>query len=94
MELRDPRGGWAFSEIEICRIMGWTDTKMIMRYASIRGEDLAARMVWRLAQCSSGLSRICGARFVISSRLRVREVAADFGEHRFANGGKVFSLVD
>lgn len=46
VEMRDPvRGGWLFSEIEICRIMGWTDTKMMLRYASMRGEDLAARMV-------------------------------------------------
>ena len=46
VQMRDPkRGGWMFSEIEICRIMGWTDTKMMLRYASLRGEDLAARMV-------------------------------------------------
>ena len=45
VELRDPRGGWAFSEIEVCRIMGWSDTKMMLRYASLRGEDLAVRMV-------------------------------------------------
>lgn len=45
IELRDKRGhGWAFSEIEVCRIMGWTDTKMMLRYASLRGEDLAARL--------------------------------------------------
>jgi integrase len=45
VELRSPRGGWVFSDIEICRIMGWTDTNMMLRYASLRGEDLAARMV-------------------------------------------------
>lgn len=44
VELRSPRGGWAFGDIEICRIMGWTDTRMMLRYASLRGEDLAARM--------------------------------------------------
>jgi integrase len=44
VELRSARGGWVFSDIEICRIMGWTDTKMMLRYASLRGEDLAARM--------------------------------------------------
>lgn len=38
------RGGWAFSEVEVCRIMGWTDTRMMLRYASLRGEDLAARL--------------------------------------------------
>lgn len=36
--------GWTFSEIEVCRIMGWTSTSMALRYASIRGEDLAARL--------------------------------------------------
>jgi integrase len=36
--------GWTFSEIEVCRIMGWTSTAMALRYASLRGEDLAARL--------------------------------------------------
>lgn len=44
VELRTPQGGWVFSDIEICRIMGWTDTNMMLRYASLRGEDLAARL--------------------------------------------------
>jgi integrase len=45
VELRTKGGaGWAFSDIEVCRIMGWTDTKMMLRYASLRGEDLAARL--------------------------------------------------
>ena len=43
-ELRDPAGRWVFSEIEICRILGWSDTRMALRYASMRGEDLAARL--------------------------------------------------
>ena len=42
-ELRGDRG-WTFSELEICRIMGWSDTEMALRYASLRGEDLAARL--------------------------------------------------
>lgn len=42
--LRDPGGRWVFSEIEVCRIMGWSDPKMALRYASLRGEDLAARL--------------------------------------------------
>jgi integrase len=42
--LRDKAGRWAFSEIEICRMMGWSDPKMMMRYASLRGEDLSARL--------------------------------------------------
>ncbi len=44
VELRTPGGGWVFSDIEVCRIMGWTDPKLMLRYASLRGEDLAARL--------------------------------------------------
>lgn len=44
VELRSPRGGWVFSDIEVCRIMGWKDPRMMLRYASLRGEDLAARL--------------------------------------------------
>lgn len=44
VELRSPRGGWVFSDTEICKIMGWTDANMMLKYASLRGEDLAARM--------------------------------------------------
>jgi integrase len=43
-EMRAPGGGWLFSDLEVCRIMGWTDPRMMLRYASLRGEDLAARM--------------------------------------------------
>ncbi len=43
-EMRDARGGWLFSEVEVCKIMGWSDTRMALRYASLRGEDLAARL--------------------------------------------------
>jgi integrase len=43
--LRNQAGGWMFSEIEICRLMGWTSTKMALRYASLRGEDLADRLL-------------------------------------------------
>lgn len=43
-EMRRPDGAWLFSEMEICRIMGWSSPKMALRYASLRGEDLAARM--------------------------------------------------
>lgn len=42
-ELRNDRG-WVFSEIEVCRMMGWTDTRMALRYASLRGEDLSSRL--------------------------------------------------
>lgn len=44
VEMRAPSGGWMFSDLEVCRIMGWTDPRMMLRYASLRGEDLAARM--------------------------------------------------
>lgn len=44
-EMRRASGGWVFSEIEICKIMGWSDPKMALRYASLRGEDLAARLL-------------------------------------------------
>jgi integrase len=42
--MRSPNGGWLFSEVEICKIMGWKDMKMMLRYASLRGEDLSARL--------------------------------------------------
>lgn len=44
VERRGTDGRWLFSEVEVCRIMGWSDTKMMLRYASLRGEDLSARM--------------------------------------------------
>lgn len=44
-ELRAAGGGWVFSDIEVCRIMGWTSTNMALRYASLRGEDLSARLL-------------------------------------------------
>lgn len=37
--------GWLFNDLEICKIMGWTDPKMMLRYASLRGEDLADRLL-------------------------------------------------
>ena len=44
-EMRQPGNGhWVFSEIEVCKIMGWSDTRMALRYASLRGEDLSARL--------------------------------------------------
>lgn len=42
--MRDAAGRWVFGEVELCKIMGWTDTRMMLRYASLRGEDLAARL--------------------------------------------------
>lgn len=43
VEMRNARG-WVFSDTEVCKIMGWTSTAMMLRYASLRGEDLVARM--------------------------------------------------
>lgn len=42
--LRRSDGHWVFSETEICKIMGWKDMRMMLRYASLRGEDLSARL--------------------------------------------------
>lgn len=44
-ELRGKDGRWLFSDVEICRIMGWSNYAMVRRYASLRGEDLAVRML-------------------------------------------------
>lgn len=42
--MRAPGGGWLFSDIEVCKLMGWTDPRMMLRYASLRGEDLSSRL--------------------------------------------------
>ena len=42
--LRNQAGHWVFSETEICKIMGWKRFEMMLRYASLRGEDLSARL--------------------------------------------------
>lgn len=44
-ELKNSKGQWTFSDLEICKIMGWTSTKMALRYLSLRGEDLASRLL-------------------------------------------------
>jgi integrase len=44
VELKRPDGAWTFSELEVCKLMGWSSTDMMLRYASLRGEDLAARL--------------------------------------------------
>ena len=43
--MRDKSDQWMWSETDICKIMGWTDPKMLLRYASLRGEDFADRML-------------------------------------------------
>ena len=45
VEMRDEAGRWRFSDVEVCLIMGWSNYSMILRYASLRGEDLASRLV-------------------------------------------------
>jgi integrase len=44
VSMRIPNGHWTFSETEVCKMMGWTDTRMMLRYASLRGSDLSSRM--------------------------------------------------
>ena len=45
-EMRDATGQWLFREAEIYKVMGWKPgSPMGSRYASFRGEDLAARLV-------------------------------------------------
>lgn len=39
--MRRPDGAWLRSEVEIAKIMGWSSLAMFLRYASLRGEDLA-----------------------------------------------------
>lgn len=39
--LRRPDGAWLRSDTEIVKIMGWSSSAMLARYASLRGEDLA-----------------------------------------------------
>lgn len=42
--MRLKNGFWTYSEVEICKMMGWADTRMMLRYASLRGSDLSLRM--------------------------------------------------
>jgi integrase len=42
--MRAPHGGWLFSDIEVAKVMGWSDLSMMLRYASLRGEDLSSRL--------------------------------------------------
>lgn len=44
-ELRDGQGRWTLSDVEICRLMGWSSLNLALRYASIRGQDLASRVL-------------------------------------------------
>lgn len=39
--MKNKDGGWAFTDAQIMKIMGWTSMTMMLRYASLRGEDLA-----------------------------------------------------
>lgn len=44
IELRSKDGRWMYGDVDVCRIMGWTNTTLLLRYASLRGEDLSDRM--------------------------------------------------
>jgi integrase len=44
VEMRDVRGNWLFRAEEVRRITGHKSDAMFMRYLSLRGSDLAARM--------------------------------------------------
>lgn len=44
LEERNAQGYWAFSEVEIAKMMGWSNLDMLMVYASFRAEDLASRL--------------------------------------------------
>jgi len=44
VSMRQSNGHWTFSETEVCKMMGWKDTRMMLRYASLRGSDLSSRM--------------------------------------------------
>jgi integrase len=39
--MKNKDGAWAFTDAQIMKIMGWTSVTMMLRYASLRGEDLA-----------------------------------------------------
>lgn len=53
LEMRDASGHWMFRLEEVNRIMGWSaNSTMAQRYASFRGEDLAAR-IWTAAAPTS-----------------------------------------
>lgn len=56
LELRDSSGHWLFRLEEVNRIMGWSATSsMAQRYASFRGEDLAARL-WTSSAQAAGVA--------------------------------------
>lgn len=44
VEMRDARGNWLFRSEEVRRITGHKSDAMFLRYLSLRGSDLAARM--------------------------------------------------
>jgi integrase len=45
MTMKTKTGHWMWSEAEILKIMGWTNSKMLLRYLSLRGEDFSNRML-------------------------------------------------
>lgn len=45
VQMKDRNGRWMWTELEIAKIMGWSKLDMMMRYASLRAEDFADRML-------------------------------------------------
>lgn len=43
--MKTKSGHWMWTEAEILKIMGWTNSKMLLRYLSLRGEDFSNRML-------------------------------------------------
>ena len=41
-ELRALDGRWTFSDVEIARIMGWSNLAMVLRYADEVAQEVAA----------------------------------------------------
>ncbi len=45
IQMKDAQGRWMWTELEIAKIMGWAKLDMMMRYASLRAEDFADRLL-------------------------------------------------
>lgn len=45
VQMKDHNGKWMWTELEIAKIMGWSKLDMMLRYASLRAEDFADRML-------------------------------------------------
>lgn len=45
VQMKDRQGRWMWTELEIAKMMGWAKLDMMMRYASLRAEDFADRLL-------------------------------------------------